>query len=122
MSRRGSIQLLDDRDVDAMAAAGRVVALALAAVRDRARVGCTLRQLDDVARSTILDHGAEPLFLGYHPAWAPSPFPGVICARVNDAVVHGPPNDAQLADGGRAAHVEHTVAVTAGGPRILTLP
>ncbi len=26
------------------------------------------------------------------------------------------------ADGSRAAHVEHTVAVTEGGPRVLTLP
>ena len=35
-----------------------------------------------------------PAFLDYHPHFAPSPFPGVICASVNDAVVHaipGPP-------------------------------
>lgn len=34
-----------------------------------------------------------------HPRWAPTPFPGVLCVSVNDAVVHGIPNDYVLADG-----------------------
>ena len=38
-------------------------------------------------------------FLGYRPRWASAPFPGVICTSVNDAVVHGIPNDHRLQDG-----------------------
>lgn len=75
------------------------MALALEAVRVGATVDSTLRDLDDLAAATISEHGGEPLFLDYHPGWAPYPFPGVICASVNDAVVHGPPSDQQLADG-----------------------
>lgn len=52
---------------------GRVVAAALAAVRDHASVGVRLDELNDVARSAIA--GARPSFLDYHPSWAPTPFP-----------------------------------------------
>src|SRR6478735_3444124 len=82
-----------------MRAAGRVVADALAAVREAAAIGVTLQGLDAVAATVIRDAGAEPVFLNYHPSWAPSPFPGVICASVNDAVVHGIPGEYRLRDG-----------------------
>ncbi|WP_430495540.1 M24 family metallopeptidase, partial [Escherichia coli] len=35
----------------------------------------------------------------YHPKWAPTPFAGVICASVNDAVVHGIPDGRVIGDG-----------------------
>lgn len=79
--------------------AGRVVAHALAAVRHRAAPGVSLAELDDAAARVIKDAGARPAFLDYHPSWAPTPFPGVICASVNDAVVHGIPDGRRLADG-----------------------
>jgi methionyl aminopeptidase len=79
--------------------AGRVVAEALAAVRDRAEVGVTLAELDRVAAVIIDKAGAAPAFAGYHPSWAPGPYPGVICASVNDVVVHGIPDQTRLADG-----------------------
>lgn len=82
-----------------MREAGRVVANALAAVRQHAAVGVSLKELDDVAAAVMSDAGARPAFLDYHPRWAEVPFPGVICASVNDAVVHGIPNEYALQDG-----------------------
>jgi methionyl aminopeptidase len=93
------VELKTPREIALQREAGRVVARALAAVRDRAEVGVTLAELDRVAAKVIRQAGATPAFLGYHPAWAPSPFPGVICASVNDAVVHGIPDGTRLADG-----------------------
>ena len=93
------VELKTAAEVQAMRAAGRVVADALAAVREEAAIGVTLQGLDAVAAAVIRDAGAEPVFLDYHPNWAPSPFPGVICASVNDAVVHGIPGEYQLRDG-----------------------
>ena len=93
------IEVKTPGQVDAMRAAGRVVAESLAAVRAHAAVGVTLRDLDTVAADTIAAAGAEPLFLDYHPKWAPSPFPGVICASVNDEVVHGIPTGRRLGPG-----------------------
>ena len=76
-------------EIDAMAAAGRITAQALAAAREAASVGVTLLELDAVAAEVISAAGASALFLNYRPATAPTPFPGAICASVNDAVVHG---------------------------------
>jgi methionyl aminopeptidase len=37
------------------------------------------------------------VFPGYHPSWAPYPYPGVLCVSVNDVIVHGIPGDYRLA-------------------------
>ncbi|GHF55504.1 methionine aminopeptidase [Streptomyces mashuensis] len=88
-----------DTELDAMREAGRVVAHALAAVQEAARVGVSLAELDEAARAVLDEAGARSPFLGYRPSFAPTPFPGVICASVNDAVVHGIPDGYRLRDG-----------------------
>ncbi len=76
-------------ELDAMAAAGALVAAALEAVRQAAAPGVSTLQLDAVAESVIRDGGADPSFLGYHG------FPATICSSVNDRVVHGIPSDTE---------------------------
>ncbi|MDV7242998.1 MULTISPECIES: type I methionyl aminopeptidase [Rhodococcus] len=93
------VELKTAAEVQAMRAAGQVVAAALAAVRKSAAVGVSLLDLDALATDLIVGAGAVPLFRDYHPSWAPSPFPGSLCASVNDAVVHGIPGPYRLRDG-----------------------
>lgn len=93
------VELKTPGEVDAIAAAGEVVAAALQAVRAEAAVGVRLDRLDAVAASVIRDARATPAFLGYRPSFASTPFPGVICASVNDAALHGIPDAYRLADG-----------------------
>ncbi|CAM5623839.1 methionine aminopeptidase [Streptomyces avidinii] len=93
------VELKTDQSIDEMRAAGRVVAHALAAVRDRADVGVSLLELDRVARAVLEKAGASSPFLGYRPRFAPVPFPAVVCASVNDAIVHGIPDGYLLRDG-----------------------
>ncbi|KRV51045.1 methionine aminopeptidase [Wenjunlia vitaminophila] len=93
------VEIKTDVALQAMREAGRVVARALAAVRDAAAVGVSLRELDEVARSVLDEAGAGSPFLGYRPSFAPTPFPAVICTSVNDAVAHGIPTDYRLRDG-----------------------
>jgi methionyl aminopeptidase len=73
-------------ELDAMAAAGAVVAAALRAVREAAAPGVSTHELDRIAESVIRDAGATPSFLGYHG------YPASICSSVNDRVVHGIPS------------------------------
>jgi methionyl aminopeptidase len=73
-------------ELDAMAAAGSLVATALLAVRQAATPGVSTLALDEIAESVIRDGGGVPSFLGYHG------FPASICASVNDRVVHGIPS------------------------------
>ncbi|MFI9154362.1 type I methionyl aminopeptidase [Streptomyces sp. NPDC053367] len=93
------VELKTDSSIDAMHAAGQVVARALTAVREAAGVGVSLLELDDVARAVLREAGATSPFLGYRPSFAPTPFPAVICASVNDAIVHGIPTGYRLRDG-----------------------
>ncbi|MGV9937365.1 type I methionyl aminopeptidase [Streptomyces olivaceoviridis] len=93
------VEIKTDAALDAMREAGRVVARALAAVREAADVGVSLGELDEAARAVLADAGAGSPFLGYRPSFAPVAFPAVICTSVNDAVSHGIPNGYRLRDG-----------------------
>jgi methionyl aminopeptidase len=93
------VELKTPGEIDAMAAAGAVVARALAAVERAARVGTRLDALDQVAREVLRAAGATSPFLGYHPSFGGSPFPGVVCLSVNDAVLHGLPTAYRLRNG-----------------------
>ncbi len=66
------VELKTDTSIDAMHAAGRIVGRALTAVREAARVGVSLLELDEVAREVLREAGATSPFLGYRP---PSPRP-----------------------------------------------
>ncbi|BBX74801.1 type I methionyl aminopeptidase [Mycobacterium shinjukuense] len=77
-------------ELDAMAAAGAVVAAALRAVRVAAVAGVSSLSLDEIAETVIREAGAVPSFLGYHG------YPASICASVNDRVVHGIPSAAEI--------------------------
>jgi methionyl aminopeptidase len=93
------VELKTEAEIEAMAAAGSLVAEALRAVIDHAKPGRTTADLDKVAADVLARHGAGSPFLNYHPDWAPSPFPAVLCTSVNDAVVHGIPTNEVLVDG-----------------------
>ncbi len=93
------VELKTDAEIAVMREAGRVVARCLAAVQAASVSGATLKQLDTVAHDLMDDAGAKPAFLDYHPRFAPSPYPGVICASVNDAVVHAIPGSYRLVEG-----------------------
>jgi methionyl aminopeptidase len=93
------VELKTESELAVMREAGRVVARALHTVRDAARPGVSLLELDTIAAQVILDAGAVSSFLNYHPRFAPTPFPGVICASVNDVIVHGIPDGYRLRDG-----------------------
>jgi methionyl aminopeptidase len=79
--------------VAVMRTAGAVVAAMHAEVRAAALPGVTTSELDAAAREVLARHGATSNFLGYHG------FPAVICASVNDEVLHGIPGPRVLAGG-----------------------
>ena len=86
-------------EIDAIGAAGQVVADILAAARATAAPGVPLKELDDAAREVLAKAGATSPFFEYHPKFAPVPYPAVICTSVNDAALHGIPGEYRLRDG-----------------------
>jgi methionyl aminopeptidase len=92
------IELKTVEELGLMRAAGLVVARALAAMSDAVAPGVTTKELDELARDVLRQAGATSSFLGYD--IGNGPYPGVICASVNDRVVHGIPSEEEkLADG-----------------------
>jgi methionyl aminopeptidase len=92
--RGRDIELKTPDELEAMRAAGALVARTLAAVTELAKPGVSTGELDALAEQTIRDGGAVPSFLGYHG------YPASICASVNEQIVHGiPAADVVLADG-----------------------
>jgi methionyl aminopeptidase len=97
---RRVIKLKSLREINLMREAGRVVARAHAAARRLAVPGATTADLNEAVAAVFREHGAEPLFLNYpNPSKGKAPFPAVICASVNEQVVHGIPNRRPLEEG-----------------------
>jgi len=83
-----------------MREAGAVVAGVLSKLQESAKAGVTTAQLDEIALRMTAKAGADALFRGVRSPQAKRPFPGAICASVNDEVVHGiPSHKTVLADG-----------------------
>ncbi len=93
------VEIKTPGEIEAIRAAGRIVAEILASVRASAAPGARLADLDEVARSVLAAAGATSPFLGYQPRFAPVPYPAAICTSVNDAALHGIPGRYRLAEG-----------------------
>jgi methionyl aminopeptidase len=83
-----------------MREAGRVVAKALDQVRRMAVPGACTADMDQAVAEIFRAHDATPLFLNYPSSVrGKSAFPAVICASLNEHVVHGIPNRRPLREG-----------------------
>lgn len=88
------ISIKSAHELDLMREAGRIVAQVLAAMEEAAAPGMTTADLERIAGEIIVDkHKAIPSFKGYHG------FPGMICASLNEEIVHGIPGPRVLQEG-----------------------
>lgn len=77
-----------------MREAGLVVAEALERMREAVAPGVSTLELDAIGRDVLAERGARSNFLGYD--IGNGPFPAVICASVNDRIVHGIPREDEV--------------------------
>jgi methionyl aminopeptidase len=82
-----------------MREAGRIVALALEAVRAQIAPGVTTAELDAVAEEAIVSRNAIPAFKGVTQHEGQRPFPATITASINEELVHGIPGPRKLREG-----------------------
>lgn len=81
------------KEIIAIRESGRMLATVLKKVEAMLAVGVTGLEIDAMAQQTLNEMGSTPAFLGYQG------FPNAICISVNDAVVHGIPNNTPFKDG-----------------------
>lgn len=102
------VQLKSSREIDVMAAGGKILAATHEAVRQAVRPGVSTLDLDRVAEDFIRGHeGAVPSFKGLYG------FPASICASVNEEIVHGIPSAKRLLKEGDIISVD--IGVHFGG-------
>ena len=77
-------------ELQAMRAAGLILARALDAARTAIAPGVTTSDLDAVVDAVFTEAGAVSNFRGYHG------YPAAICASVNDEIVHGIPSKERI--------------------------
>jgi methionyl aminopeptidase len=95
-----AITLRSRREVELIRKAGAVVAEVLLKLQEVVKPGISTADLDRLADRITREAGAKALFKGVVSPYAKRPFPGVICASLNEQVVHGIPSDAvRLKDG-----------------------
>jgi methionyl aminopeptidase len=86
-------RLKTEPEIELMRLAGRVVAEALAAMRDAIVPDVTTTQdLDEVAAEVLRRRGAKSAFLGYLPPFSTVTYKHNTCLSVNEEIVHGVPS------------------------------
>lgn len=87
------------QEIETLAEGGALLAKILDELAITVKPGVAPRELDMLARDLLERHGATPSFLGYKPKGMRQGFPAALCVSVNEAVVHGLPNDIPLSEG-----------------------
>lgn len=87
------IQIKTNEEIEIQRHSSLLVGKTLAEVGKIIRPGVKTITLDRIAEEFIRDNGAVPGFKGY------GGFPATLCVSVNDAVVHGIPDETELKDG-----------------------
>jgi methionyl aminopeptidase len=80
-------------EIELMRESALIVSKTLGLMAQEIKPGVTPLYLDKLAEEFIRDHGAEPGFLGLYD------FPNTLCMSLNEAVVHGIPNNRPLEEG-----------------------
>jgi methionyl aminopeptidase len=119
--RRPLIQVKSSDQIELMRAAGLVVGRTLEVLRAAVKPGISTADLDRLAEECIRDQGAIPSFRGVPGPL--TPFPAVICASVNEEIVHGIPSTTRVLDEGDIVSID-CGAILAGwhGDAAITVP
>lgn len=94
-----SITIKTPEDIRELGISGAILSKTLKKLKNEAKEGVTLIDLDNKAKEMLIREGAESAFFGYKPGESKRGFPGQICTSVNDQVVHGVPTKYILRDG-----------------------
>lgn len=86
-----AIQTKTAHELQLMREAGRIVARAHEAMREKIRPGTNTLEFDKIATRVFEQHKAFPAFLGY-PYGSKNPFPASVTVSINQELVHGIPS------------------------------
>lgn len=83
-------EIKTDKEIEKMAAGGKILAKIVKIISAQAKPGATTGQLEDLACSLIKEAGARPSFKGYQSKEESVAFPTALCVSINNEIVHTP--------------------------------
>jgi methionyl aminopeptidase len=107
-------------EIEKLYRANQVVAEVLSRLVEEIKPGIDTLTLDKIAESMCRQRGAEPTFLNYPGV---TPYPGSICASINEEVVHGIPSGMRVLKEGDILSIDFGVRLNGYcGDSALTVP
>ncbi len=91
-----AIQIKTPADIKILREGGKRHSFILKEVVKAVAPGVSAKTLDDLAARLIAEGGDTAAFLNYKPYGAKRPYPASLIVSVNDAVVHGIPNETEI--------------------------
>jgi methionyl aminopeptidase len=88
-----AVILKTKKEIEIMKEGGRILAGIMSQLKGMVKPGITTKDLERAAEALILKYKTEPAFKGY------LGFPSVLCASVNEVIVHGVPSGYRLKEG-----------------------
>jgi len=82
-----------EKEIKMIASSCQIVADTIDMISEFVVPGASIKDIDKKAEDYILSRGARPAFKGY------MGFPSTLCVSIEDAVVHGIPDDIELEEG-----------------------
>ena len=88
-----AVTIKTKEDIEILKEGGRRLAHILAELAKAVKPGVSTLELDNLARKLVAEAGDKSAFLNYQPRGAKRPYPAALCVSINDAIVHGVPNE-----------------------------
>ena len=88
-----------DSEIEAIRKSGSILKQVHDLIAQKLKPGMTGNEIDAMARAELKKMGAKPAFLGVPGGPGVPDFPATICISLNDAVVHGIPDDTPFKEG-----------------------
>tara|TARA_B100000508_G_scaffold31981_1_gene24562 strand:- start:7895 stop:8668 length:774 start_codon:yes stop_codon:yes gene_type:complete len=96
-------------EIEVLKEAGAVLARILKELAKEAVPGATTLAIDDRAMELVEEYDVEPILLGYHPGFAPIPYPAAVCVSVNNCVQHGIPSEDIVLEEGDVVNIDMSI-------------
>lgn len=97
-------------EIEALTKGGSILAQILEKLGQEAQPGVSTLTLDDIAMELAQEYGVEPVLLGYHPEFAPTPYPAAVCVSVNNCVQHGIPSEDIILEEGDVVNIDMSIS------------
>lgn len=97
-------------EIELLKVGGGILAQILETLGKEAQPGVSTLTLDDMAMELAKEYQVEPVLLGYHPEFAPTPYPAAVCVSVNNCVQHGIPSEDIVLQEGDVVNIDMSIS------------